>query len=516
MNLYKLILLLCFCLPFSDLTQPQEVSTGMLPSAFKPKPDFNKIVVPITEWRVDAGLNLEASSGTGFCLDTKCRFIVTTYHVAMTAQPRKIRGARVINRYFATGPEDEDAAMHDVKGGNPLKFSLNRDLAIFELHEPPNHYKGIDFSLQDLLLGQEVCIYAYPKVGHNLFRSLVKYQGTFKGETTTGLLAFNYFLSDGRAILPGASGGIVVDCKTQQVVGLLSGIESHGEAIALAVPVQTLSDFVSKVQPFLAPSIFPSDTKTVSAVSEDLYPKYMQDRTSALVRRPEESAEIKLLRYRAQRLADSMRNFIAVQSFDWGSGNKMPAAMAEYELRVLDGEITFRKYPEGKKVSSTVPQPPLNDSISTAGQWSDLPKMVGEEVRLKIHQAPNRIFQARVIKVFQYSAPPEDELCKFQSFVDFGFFAFSKIASPGCYGEVWTDEDSNILRMSEHLELLGRWKNYTSVVTYGWLERKNGDSVLVPLAISAHAELHKKVYWCRGMFTNYRMFTTQTRMIVSK
>jgi hypothetical protein len=322
-------------------------------------------------------------------------------------------------------------------------------------------------------------------------------------------------LSDGKAIRPGASGGIVVDCKTQQIVGLLSGIEKHGAAIALAVPVQALSDFVNKVQPFLAPSLFPSDTQAISPVSEDIYPKFVVPLATAVAHRPEESADIKQLHYKAQLLADSMQNFIAVQSFDWGSGNKAPAAMAAYEIRVLDGDQRFRKYPEGEKELAEVPFPPLNDAVSIGAQWSELPNMVGTELRLKIHQAPSIVFHGRTLKVFQYRAASEDELCKFKGTYDFGFFAFSKIAVAACSGEVWTDEDSNILRISERLELLGMWKDYRTVITYGWLERKEEASVLIPLTIAAQAEYHKKIYWCRGMFTNYQMFTSQTKMIVA-
>lgn len=50
-------------------------------------------------------------------------------------------------------------------------------------------------------------------------------------------------------------------------------------------------------------------------------------------------------------------------------------------------------------------------------------------------------------------------------------FAVSRVSSMACYGEVWTDEDFNILRMSEHCEPPGNWKHYESVVTYGWLQR---------------------------------------------
>src|SRR5208337_2087565 len=171
----------------------------------------------------------------------------------------------------------------------------------------------------------------------NPIRSLLQFHGTFKGQTITGLLAFDYSLSADKAIRPGASGGIIVDSKTRQIVGILNEIATNDEAIAMAVPVQSLADFVSKVQPYLAQNIFPS-TKGISPVSADLYPKFVPPPpANTLHYRPEEPAEVKALRRKAQLLADNIRNFVAVQTFAWGSGDKAPVSELAYEVQVLDG-----------------------------------------------------------------------------------------------------------------------------------------------------------------------------------
>jgi len=284
----------------------------------------------------------------------------------------------------------------------------------------------------------------------------------------------------------------------------------------MAVPVQSLADFVSKVQPSLAQSIFPS-TKYISPVSADFYPRFVAPPPAdVLQHRPEEPVEVKVLRNKAQLLADSMRDFIAVQTFAWGSGNKAPSATSAYEIRVLDGYQRFRKYPDGKKESQDVPLPPLNNAMSSGGEWSELPEMVGTKLRLKIQQAADVTVNERRIKVFQYRADPEDAVCMFKSILDFVFFAVSKIATVGCYGEVWTDEDTNILRMSEHFELLGRWTDYQAVVTYGWLQRKGAAPRLIPLTISTQANLKKRVYWCRGQFTDYQEFSSKFKILSGK
>jgi hypothetical protein len=515
MILRRVVPILIVCSWLSPAVRAQKEFSNLLPSLIPSTvvhaQDFNKTVIRITELKL-RGLGIEGRFGTGFCLDPECRFIGTNYHVAMTEQPRKIKGQKVVRRYLATGPDDEGATMNDGPEIAPMKYTISRDLAIFELRHSLPHHHGIAFSLDELQPGQEVDIYAYPREGINPFRCLLQFHGTFKGQTTTGLLAFDYSLTAGKAIYPGASGGIVVDNKTKQIVGILNEIDRNGKPIAMAVPVQSLADFVRKVQPFLAQSIFPS-TKAISAVSADLYPKFVPPPpTSVVEHRPEEPAEVTVLRSKAQALADSMRNFIAVQTFAWGSGEKAPVAMAAYEVRVLEGYQRFRAYPDGKKELQDVPLPHLNNVMAPGGEWSELPKMVGTEVRLKIHQADDFFINGRRIMVFQYRADSEDGVCRFNSIKDFIFFATSKIATIPCYGEVWTDEDFNILRISEHFELLGDWKHFQAVVTYGWLRRTAETPRLIPLTITAQAELKKKVYWCRGQFTDYQVFSSQVKM----
>jgi hypothetical protein len=473
--------------------------------------EFNKTVLPITEMKF-LGLGIEGKFGTGFCLDPECRFIGTNYHVAMIAHPRRIKGEEVIQRYLATGPDDEGASVNYIPSVSPMKYTLRRDLAIFELHHRLRQHHGVAFSLDDLQVGQEIDIYAYPKEAINPIRRLLQFHGTYKGQTTTGLLAFDYSLSADQTIRPGASGGIVVDSKTQKIVGILNGIARNGEAIALAVPVQSLADFVSKVQPFLAQSIFPS-VMGISPVSADFYAKFAPSPPDVVQNRPEEPAEIKVLRRKAQALADSMRNFIAVQTFAWGSGDNVPSAVSAYEVRVLDGYQRFRKYPDGKKVLQDVPFPPLNNVIVTGGEWSELPAMVGTELRLKIHQATDVVVNKRRLKVFQYRAGPEDGVCRWKSRFDFGFFEVNKLAIVPCYGEVWTDQDTNILRMSKHYEILGKWRDYRAVVTYGWLQRTGLTPRIIPLTISAQAEYNKRVYWCRGLFADYQIFSSRVKIV---
>ena len=194
---------------------------------------FDKTVVPISNLKLgrqDIRLALKRKSATGFCLDASCRFVVTNYHVASFVIPKKIKGERVLHQYLATGPHDEDATVNYGQYVKSEKYTLGRDLAIFELRRPLDHYHGVGFSLAELKVGQEVDIYVCPNT--DVIKpsdKVVKFHGSYQGVMITGLLAFDYGLSDGKTIMPGASGGIVVDSASQQIVGVLNGLAKNGE-----------------------------------------------------------------------------------------------------------------------------------------------------------------------------------------------------------------------------------------------------------------------------------------------
>ena len=544
MILRKIILFLIASSCLSHIAAAQTAfpsSTSLHPSVVERTHDFSDVVVPITSLKIvpsvklgitgkpGPSLGIDTNYGTGFCLDARCRFIVTNYHVAMTARARKIKGEKIIHRYFATASDDKGATANPLPNGGVLPFAMSRDLAMFELCDPLPHHHGLTFSLDELEVGQEVDIYGYPKGILNPVRKLTRFPAKFKGPTTSGLLAFDYQLSGDKPIrIRGASGGIVVDRKTEKIVGILS---ETTEATALAVPIQTLGDFVSKVQPFVAQRVF-STINGVSPVSADLYPKFspapdynpkfIPGVAFGLQHRPEETPEVKELRLKAQDLADGMRNYIAVQSYEWGSGEKEPAAEAEYEVRVIDGVQRFREYPEGKKELEEVLWPRLNGFVNSSDDWTKLPKMVGTEFQLKVQQAPDVVVNQQRMKVFQYYASVEDNLCGFRPIVDFGFFTISKSVETACYGEVWTDKETNIVRISEHLELSDKLKAYRGweesqvVLTYGWLRRVHEPPRLVPLTTFVQSRHKKKeVYWCRGQFTNYQKFGSEVKIIAN-
>ena len=473
--------------------------------------DFSATVLPIHDVHLAVpGLQLEF--GTGFCLNTPCTEVVTTYHFEAMAHPRAIAHVKIIQRFLATGPADDGAAPMRVAGSFSIALNASRDLAIYKLKTrlPARH--GASFSLDELQLGQDVDIYAYPSENKLKLRKLLRFSGRFTGVSGRGLLAFDYEPFDGHRIRPGASGGIVVDHKSQQIVGVLNAMAEDGSPTAFAVPIQSLVDCVSKAEPETAQAVFSPPLTFVSTTLPDLYPKLEINRPAGLSFRSNESPAVQFLRHQAQALADSMENFIALQSVEWGSGNKRAAASADYEIRVLDGVQKFREYPHGKKLLRDLPFPPLNTAIVTGDEWAELPRMVAEEPRLRVEQMPDNSVGGQFIKVFRYRGDAEDGVCRWRSSVDWGFFTVNKDLTISCYGEVWTDKDTNILRMSEHYELACAWQNYQAVMTYGWLTRPGESARLIPTSISSRAEHHGKTYWCRSQFSHYQVFSSEVRM----
>jgi hypothetical protein len=539
------ILIACSCL--LRITAAQEVSPSppTIPpsSTVEHTQDFSEIVVPISSLKITPivilgrgsrpvpSLNIDSNFGTGFCLDAACHFIATNYHVAVTTRVHRIKRDKIIKRYFATGPQDKGATANITEDGNVLPYVMRRDLAIFQLRRSLPHHHGLAYSLAEPEVGQEVDIYGFPRglqqkgtINHS--RQLTRFPATFKAHTTSGLLAFDYELAHNSQLVKGASGGIVVDRKTEKIIGIMN---ASNDKMAVAVPVQALVDFVSKVQPFLAQKIFPTSVLSVSA---DLYPKFMPRPdhdpkfvplvADGLQHRPEEPPEVKVLRDKAHHLADSIRNFIAVQSFEWGKGDNESVAEAEFQVRVIDGVQRFRRYPDGKREYEEVPSPRWNDWVLPADEWSKLPKMVGTEFRLKVHQAAEVVVNEQRMKVFQYYSSVEDNLCPFAPVEDYGLFTISETVAVACYGEVWTDEDMNIMRMSEHLELSDKLKAYRGweecqvVLTYGWLKRAGEPPRLVPLTVFTEARYKKKeIYWCRGQFTDYHIFDSDVKIVAN-
>src|SRR5579859_2032490 len=274
-----------------------------------------RVVFPITHFGPDIRYlsPLTIKFGTGFCLDPGCRFVGTNYHVAADMGGRVvIKGVSSIHRYLDTGPAEAGAERLPISRfplPGSMKLTPAHDLAIYEMRRPLKGFQGVGFDTGDLAEGEEADIYGYPLIW-NPKRGLVRWPVTFLGKNLQGLLAFR--CKDGR-VRPGASGGIVVNGKGK-IVGILNAI-GDDDRVAFAVPAGQLADFVGRAQPYLQEILFPKEV-FISTVAPDLYPPYdLPADLPGEQARPENSMAVFRLRRAAQRLADSMTNFTATQTF---------------------------------------------------------------------------------------------------------------------------------------------------------------------------------------------------------
>ena len=524
----KLLLALSIVLLQAEGMNAQSTHYVSSTSSVEQSRDSNKTVVPISKLQFNGPFQT-MKFGTGFCIDPECRFIGTNYHVAKAMGKHfKVEGSPVVHRWLGTGPDDEEAT----ENRQPLilslkrkeKFALIRDIAIVELRWPLSKkgYHGVPFYNDDLEYGQEAYVYAFP-LNWNPKRHLEKFKAKFLGynvkdsklswvDLSDKPLVFDYDREHGK-LSGGASGGIVVDGQGR-IIGILNALATDLDHAITAVPVHTFADFLSRVQPYLSTQLFPKSV-VIAPASPDNYPEWVPPPPSGqLEHRPVEPPEVQALRAKATILADTMRNFIATQSFEWGKGDRdsTPQAITELEVQVIDGYQRWRELPDGKKELDEVPFPaPLNNAINTGGEWSEMPNLVGNNLKLRIHHASDITVNGETFRVFQWRGEVEDGICKFKTISDFGFMSYSKIDTLECYGEVWTDSDLNLVRASENYKLRGRWKNYHGVVTFG--KAIIGEQEFrIPLTISTQAENAGKLYWCQGIFTDYRRFGSTVKI----
>jgi hypothetical protein len=490
--------------------------------------DPNKSVIPISKLKIYVGSGIGASAkfGTAFCLDLSCKYVATNYHVAVGIGPAlKIKGEKVKESYLDTGPQDQGATLNEALDPDvaPMTYTLARDLAVYGLERPLSKrgLRGVALSLDDLEEDQEVDIYAYPLTDRfKVKRSLNKYSAKYAGRTPSGVLAFHFEPSQyGQPIKPGASGGLVIDRKSQQVVGVLVGT-SKGTNMAIAAPIQSLADFLKRVKPDLYAEMFPAAEIEGGALSRqflaDFYSPYVPvfNVAGTIQARQEEPAAVKLLRQRAQELADSIKDFIAVQTVTYGGMKNAPPA-SQFEIRVINGAQRFREYPDGSKDLPELPFPNASPILRPGGEWSTLPNLVGTDLELKIVQAKDVTIGGRQIKVFQYYGAAEDNACGFKEIEDYVLFQRARLHTVSCSGEVWTDQDCNILRISENDDLPpdSHWRNFHHTVFYGWLNKPGEPSRLIPISFAGQAEMSGRTYWYRGKFTKYQVFSVATRIL---
>jgi Trypsin-like peptidase domain len=450
-------------------------------------------VVPITKLRI-YGLYQSINFGSGFCLDPECRFIVTNYHVAKgMGKHFSIQRDHVVQWWLASSPNDEGATE---KGYNPLQ-----DLAILELRRSLSYkgFHGLPYNMEDLAAGKNADIYSFP-LEFSPKRKLQHFRGQWIGVNQNGLLVFSYEPNP-LHVRGGASGGLILD-STGRVMAVLADVATDQKNVVLGVPVSVLSAFVYKIQPYLAARLFPR-IAFMPPVEPDRYPEWVPPRPDGrLERRPIEPPDVELLRLKAQDVVNTMHSLISVESFEWGedSATSDPQAIGYYEVRTFDGHQHYREYPDGEKEMDAVAWPALTEAVEPGDAWSDAAKLVAKQYDLRIRRAPDIMWKGQSLRVFQYLGRKEDNVCEFDDETDFIIFVRHDIEAYDCSGEVWTDQDENLVRISENFHTPNSRGDPSLIVTFGWTDVE-GERLLVPVTVWMQAEASLHVYWCHEQFT---------------
>jgi len=459
---------------------------------------------------------VELKYGTGWCADAGCSLLVTCYHVAREVSPGKIGGAKVLQVDVASGPDDDGAVLIMTTSGGWLRYNPLNDVALISLSQPllpgtptPSFYTG------HLVPGQELVVHGFPSGGK---QEAVAAKLLSVGD---GLLE----LSLATETAAGLSGSAVTD-KQGRIVGMLSSVT---DGRAFAVPLWSIADALRKFRPALHSQLFPDGPRKPPefqgsmVISRELlaalsgaspepalplasledglgqaFPELVPHPTRLLNTR-EEPVDILKLRRRAQRMFQQMANLRALQTLRLNTEGNSELTWL-HELYVDSHDLVFRAIDDGQLMSA-LPLPRRRRAVLPGAEWRDLPRMVASEFKLRLEEVGTKDVGGKQLRVFRYQASVEDRVCWAFFRTTEVFWSHDRHFPVACRGEVWTDAELNLLRISQELEVsAGKvpMQLFQLAVLYGWL---GGDLVPVEMAVRGTIAGHT----CRAdaHFSNY-------------
>jgi len=457
---------------------------------------------------------LETRSGTGWCVDAGCSLLATNYHVAKEGLPRKIGGAKVQGVFLASGPDDESAVWIMTTYGKWLRCNPLNDVALVALSHPLFPGKpALAFFAGNPIPGQELVVNGFPSGGKQEALT-VKFL-----HMVDGLLEFS---------LPheapaGLSGSMVTD-QQGRIVGMLALATDRS---AFAVPVWSIADAIRKFRPALYGQMFPDGVPKPPELQATMFSRellatlggsspepvlplgYLEEGLGQpfptlvappmrLVTTRQESTDVRELRRRAQGMIEQMANFKALQTLRLNTEGKSELTWL-HELYVDSGDLQFRTLDGGQPLQA-VPFPHRRRAVVPGGEWRELPQMVASQFKLRVQEIGDKDVGGKRLRVFGYQASIEDQVCEVR-FRNSGVFWSRERQFPvACRGEVWTDDELNVLRISQELEFTaGNVQLLQLAVLYGWLGRD-----LVPVAMVVRGTIAGHNCRADAHFSNYR------------
>jgi hypothetical protein len=442
---------------------------------------------------------------------------VTDYHVAREGLPGKIAGAKVLEVYLASGPDDYGAVWIMTTYGKWLRYNPLNDVALISLSQPllpgmpaPSFYAG------ELVPGQQLVVNGVPSGGK---QEAVAAKLLGIGD---GLLQ----LSLATETPAGLSGSAVSD-QQGRIVGMLSAVT---DGSAFAVPLWSIADAIRKFRPAVHSQLFaagprkppefqgsmvisrallaalsgtsPEPALPLESLEDGLgqpFPELVPH-PGRLLNTRQEPADILELRRRAQRTVQRIANFRALQTLRLNTEGKSELTWL-HELYVESDDLVFRAIDDGQLVPG-VPFPHRRRAVVPGAEWRDLPRMVASEFKLRVEEIGTKDVGRNRLRVFRYQASVEDQICWVRFRTTEMFWSRDRQFPVACRGDIWTDAELNPLRISQELEVPGGkvpMQHLQLAVLYGWLEHD-----LVPVEMVVRGTIAGHGCRADAHFSNYR------------
>jgi hypothetical protein len=463
-----------------------------------------------------AGIALEKTSGSAWCLSPDCSVLVTNHHVAAgLGQRTRVKGVGIAGKTSATGSADSDATTLTIWSGK-IKLTKVRDLALLEMRRPlaDKGMKSTAVFAGRLTPGEKIAAVSYP---HGHFRAV---EGEFTSELHDGTLLFTL----DEPLEMGSSGGLIRNAE-QQAVATVAFVAEKDHRLVVGIPMWSLADFVRKAKPALA-SLFPGDMYRPSVLAEGLpepiqfdesirmqldmtgqNPELPLSPTTSVVwpESPGEvpllppSAEVEALRSKVGEMAGSMKNLVADLSLTMQRGKKI----REHEIQVVDGQQRFLS-PDGE-VMDQMPLP-SHPGVVPGQEWYGLLVSL-MDAKLHIRYVGRTTLGDRPVERFEYSANADGDLCHPRVYVADDDLVWD--GSVACFGEVLaSSSDFRLLRVTLVMPMppSSGFEEIRLTVAYGQIPIG-----MVPAQEVLEARLRSgRLLHSEANFVNYRQFQAKS------
>ena len=210
-----------------------------------------------------------------------------------------------------------------------------------------------------------------------------------------------------------------------------------------------------------------------------------------------------------------------------GSRIELDPSSNEIKFAVTYRGILSRTFPFGvaARVPALFPDPvspsePVANPDGAVGapipgdSWATLPETVSTKYSLPIRFAGDKKMDGLVIKILTYQAKEEDHACQVRT--GRGLFGRVWRGAVPCWGEVWTDEQFNILRIMQDSCPPTKYgiQRFHDAILYAWVQPDgSAEKWLVPARTILRVKMTDgRAYDTFAAYSNYHLFAATTKI----